>query len=534
MKKITYYILAFVSLLTTSCVKDLDQFPHIESTPNTVYTSVDGYRSVLAKIYASYVIAGQEKGGENKDISSNNGYDYLRAYFNLQECGTDEVASTWLSGEKVADLSYLSWDANDSWVSDMYYRIFYTVALSNEFLKYSTDGKIGKFNETDRAAIIQFRNEVRFLRALAYSHAIDLFGTIPFVTENDPIVGFTPPAHTSTQVFDFIESELKTIVNALPENGQNEYGRVSKGAVWALLARIYLNAEVYTGKARYTDCITSCKEVLKEGYTLEPEYAKLFNADNHKRTNEIIFAFNVDATHTVSWGATTQIVCGAVSNSATESQKKEGYDPASYGCTSGWSMFRSRGELPALFGDVAKGVADKRAMFFTFEQAQYLDALDNQTQGYFVEKWTNLTDAGAAASNTASDGVSTDFPMFRLADVYLMLAESVLRNGTGASRSEALSYINDLRDRAYGNTSGRITDAELNLKFILDERGRELYWECVRRTDLIRFKMFTTADYVWQWKGGVKDGKNVDSKYNHYPIPTADLAANPNLKNENY
>jgi len=133
--------------------------------------------------------------------------------------------------------------------------------------------------------------------------------------------------------------------------------------------------------------------------------------------------------------------------------------------------------------------------------------------------------------------VNTDFPVFRLADVYLMLAESVIRGGTGSSMSTALGYVNQLRSRAFGadyDTAGKLQASDLTQKFILDERARELYWEATRRTDLIRYNLFTTADYIWQWKGGIKSGTSVDSKYNIYPIPTSDLMANPNLKNENY
>lgn len=523
MKRILYTLLLAGTFVFSSCTDELNQIPHIETTSANVYDEPANYKQVLAKLYASFVINGQEKGGGNADLSSNNGQDYMRCYFNLQECGTDELASTWLEGDKVGDLTYLSWDANDTWVSDMYYHIYYTIALCNEFLRNAGDDQISKFAESDQADIRTYRAEARFLRALAYYHALDLFRNIPFVTENDPVGSFIPPRYTGTQVFSYIESELTAIEEALPSRSEAEYGRVSQAAAYTLLAKLYLNAKVYTGTERYTDCITYCKKVIAQGYTLEPEYAKLFNADNHKRTNEIILPLTVDAEHTVSWGATTYIICGEVSNTS-DYQK-----PEAYGVTQGWGMFRIRGEVPALFE-----TADGRAMFFTEGQSQYLDVIDDQSNGYFVEKWTNLTDVGEAASNTVDGGVDTDFPLFRLADVYLMLAESVVRGGQGSDRATALGYVNLLRQRAFGNDSGNIQDGEMTPDFILDERARELYWECTRRTDLIRYDKFTTANYLWQWKGGVKAGAAVNSKYNVYPIPTTDLTANPNLYNENY
>ena len=163
-----------------------------------------------------------------------------------------------------------------------------------------------------------------------------------------------------------------------------------------------------------------------------------------------------------------------------------------------------------------------------------MNNITDQSQGYFMTKWTNLTDDGQTASNTADGGVDTDYPMFRLADVYLMYAEAVLRGGNDGSRAQALTYVNDLRERAYGNTDGDLKESQLSLDFIINERARELYIEGVRRTDLIRFGEFTTSKYLWQWKGGTQDGMAVDNKYNIYPIPSTELTANPNLYNENY
>lgn len=524
MKKIFYTVLLFAStLFTTSCLDDLNQYPHTETTSADVYTSAANYKAVLGKLYVSFVIAGQEKGGGDKDLDSNFGYDYMRCYFNMQECGTDELVYTWLGGEKMSGLTYLSWDANDAWVSDTYYRIYYTIALCNEFLRNATDGQIEKFSEGEQAEIRHYRAEARFLRALAYYHALDLYRNIPLVTENDPVGGYLPPRYTATQMFEYLETELKDVDADLLDRAECEYGRACKQAAYALLARLYLNAEVYTGTAHWTDCITYCNEILKAGYTLEGDYAKLFNADNHNRTNEIIYAFPVDATHTVSWGATTYIICGGVNNTSDTQV------PADYGVSSGWGNFRLRGELPDLFSD-----GDGRGMFYTEGQTKTIDVVENQSNGYLPEKWTNLTDAGEAASNSNDGGVNTDFPVFRLADVYLMLAEAVVRGGEGSSRSTALGYVNDLRRRAFGNDSGSITDGQLTADFILDERARELYLECVRRTDLIRYGKFTTSSYLWQWKGGVMNGQAVDNKYNIYPIPSTELTANPNLYNENY
>lgn len=537
MKKsyIIYLVLLCVGAMTAGCTDDLDQMPVADTTAGDVYSQAANYRQVLAKIYASYVLAGQGQGGDNGDLTTINGQDFSRGYFNLQEAATDEVANTWLSGNNLTDLTYMSWSAKDAWVSDSYYWLYFNIALCNEFLRNCTDGAIGGFTAAEQAEIRGYRSEARFMRAMSYWMVLDLFRQGPKVDENTPVTGYVPEAYDGTQLFDFIESELRELTGddaatALPDT--NDYGRACKSTAWALLARLYLNHAVYRGAVDtryYTECITACHKVIANpAYYLEPDYAKLFNADNHKRTHEILFALVCDATTSVTWGGGTYLVCGSCGNSSTQ-------DPAKYGLSNGWGMFRARGELPAKFGDLGT-TADSRAMFYTDEQAQYFTgAIDNQAEGYFYEKFTNLTDDGAVASNSAATGCSTDYPLLRLADVYLMAAEALLRGGAGISRAEALELVNQVRDRAYrGDTAGRISDTELTLDFILDERARELYLESIRRTDLVRYGRFTTDEYIWQWKGGVLDGRAVADKYDYYPIPDTDLTANPNLSNPQY
>lgn len=527
--KIIRYIFSLTvlisALFTSSCTGDLDQHPHVEVTNKDVYTSVENYKMVLAKLYASYVIPGQEKGGGNKDFQTNKGYDYIRSYINLQELPTDEVAYTW-SGV-IFDLCEHKWTDTDIFASDMYYQIYFTISICNEFLRNATDNAISSFSEADQTEIRTFRSEARFLRALAYWHALDLFGNIPFVTENDPVGGFLPPQYSQKQIFEFLVSELTDLESALPEASQSQYARASKAAANSLLARLYLNSEVYSDKGYYTECITACNKVIASGFQLENDYYKLFNADNHLRTNEIIFLFAVDATNTMSWGATSYLVCASVSSSNAAQV------PADYGVESGWTSFRAKGALTSKFES-----NDKRNMFFTTDQSQYVTKLNDAFTGYLFEKWTNVTDAGTIPSNSAAEGVCTDFPVFRLADVYLMYAEAALRGGTdsqGDAKTKALEYVNKVRQRAYGNTSGNITASELTLDFILDERARELHLECIRRTDLIRFDKFTSSSYVWEFKGGEAAGKGLDSKYKLFAIPDTELSANSNMEqNDGY
>jgi len=114
-----------------------------------------------------------------------------------------------------------------------------------------------------------------------------------------------------------------------------------------------------------------------------------------------------------------------------------------------------------------------------------------------------------------------------------MYAEAVLRGGTGGDLTTALGYVNAIRTRSgdvtAGNAPGAIAGGQLTLDFILDERARELYWEGHRRPDLIRFDKYTGSDYLWPWKGGVKDGTSIEEKRAIFPIPASDMGSNPNL-----
>ena len=170
---------------------------------------------------------------------------------------------------------------------------------------------------------------------------------------------------------------------------------------------------------------------------------------------------------------------------------------------------------------------DSRNMFYTDDQTLEIDDPFNFGDGYAVAKWKNVDVNGNPGSDASGNFVDIDFPMFRLADVYLMYAEAFLRGG-GGDAGTAVGLINDLRERAYGNSGGNISSGDLTLDFVLAERSRELFWEGHRRTDLIRFGQFSDQG-VWPWKGGVKEGKTTESFRDIYPIPSSDMIANPTL-----
>ena len=512
-KNIKSLAVVFLALMFTSCVKDLDVTPKDPNivTSLTVYNTPAAYKEGLAKLYATFSVSGQQGPSGQADIAGiDEGFgNYLRQYWNVQELPTDEAVMAW-NDASIKDFHWQTWAPNDVFVSAIYSRIMYTVALCNEYIR-ATAGN------TD-ADIKKFHAEARFIRALAYSHAIDLFGNPPFVTEADAPGAFFPKQTTRAELFTYIETELKAIENELGAS-RFEYARADQGAAWTLLAQLYLNAKVYIGQDKNTECITYCNKVIAAGYTLTTKYANNFTADNNLST-EMIFPITCDGQHTQSYGGMTYLIHAEIGGSMS---------PAAFGVGGGWGGIRTTKALVNKFADNT-GATDKRAMFWSAGQKLEIADIGQFTDGWAITKFSNLTSTGAAAPHAHPDFVDTDYPVFRLADVYLMYAEAVLRNGTGGSATTALGYVNALRQRAYGNTSGNITSGEMTLDFILDERARELYWEGHRRTDLIRYGKFTSASYLWPWKGKVAEGAATQSYRDLYPIPSNDLGANPTLK----
>lgn len=536
---ISYFLMLVATVLFSSCINDLDVEPIDPNvaTSNNVFKDEAAYKEALAKIYASYAVSGQKgSGGGDPDIAGidENFGNYLRQYWGLQELSTDEAIIAW-DDATIKNFHWQTWAPNDVFIAALYSRIFYSVSVANEFIRNADAaieaGASGQFL-TDLNA---YKAEARFLRAFSYWHAIDMFGNVPFVTEENLPGAFFPERITRSDLFEYIETELIDMESSLIAAGANEYARADQGAAWMLLAKLYMNAEVYTGTERYTDAITYINRVIAGGYGIDPDYEHIFTADNHL-SNEIIFPLAFDGTNTQQFGGMTFIL-----------HASNGGGMPLNGIDGGWGGIRGIQDLASKFEATASDfssadpefstIPDARGMFYYDPSSWEWDITNvgTFTEGVGVTKFKNISSDGGAAPNAHPTFVSTDFPVFRLGDAYLMYAEAVLRGGTGGDAGTALGYVNDLRERAYGDASGNITSGELTLDFILDERGRELYWEGHRRTDLIRFGQFSDGTYVWEWKGNVQAGAAVDGFRDLYPIPTNDLNANPNLvQNDGY
>lgn len=521
---------ALIGFNTTSCLNDLNQSVQDEQTN----TQLD-MTQYLAKVYSSLVLTGQQGGAGNPDMSQfdEGNSSFYRRIFEAEELCSDETIWTWQGDASIPELTNIAWNSSVGYNELTYYRIMYNVTLCNYYLDNTEEGKETRQN----------RAEVRFIRALMNYYFIDLFGKAPFKEHyNDEL----PVEKSRTEMFDYVVSELKAITTKSEDKDEladycgddANYGRADKYAAYMLLARLYLNAEVYTGTAHwqeakeYADLIISnnhgydlCRDALN-GYTA---YEQLFMGDNGENTNarkEIIFAIRCDGATSRSYGGSVYTIASCT-GSGTPDQGLS---------SSQWTCNRARQALIDKFisnasqlsnksigvSDFRLKAKDNRAMFFSDETRTYeTNEKTTFTSGFGILKWNNTH----AASGTPSDQTfsDTDLPLFRVAEAYLTRAEAQYRIG---NVNEAVADINALRDRA----GAQEFDAEsLTEREICNEWCREFYFEGRRRSDLIRFGLFTSSSYVWDWKGGSYAGQGVADKYNLYPIPANELSANKNM-----
>ena len=625
MKNIFKSFLYILSLsIVVSCHDDLNQSPIDPDsfTEENVFASVNEAKGALAKLYASLALTGQNGPAGSPDIADiDEGFSqFSRMLFNLNEITTDHAVVGW-GDPGLPDLHGMYWSSSNDFTEAMYYRLAQAVSFSNSFIKNASE------LSCDEVSV--FVAEARFLRAYAYYNLLDLYGNVPLTTE---ISTELPTQSNRTELFNFIESELMDIESTLLAS--NEYGRVDNIAAHALLSRLYLNAEAWTGQDRYADCVTYSQNVINSGYTLNMNdangngtaYDELFLADNdvNGAQNEFIFALNFDGMQSQTWGGTTFLVHAAIGGTM---------NPAEFGVNGGWGGLRTTknlvnqfavdldvlntslgaqsdwglvgsatpngwngpdvemyqtgpqefsiyaelgsGELKFRFNedwgnnfgdngndgtlesgganipisagtyfivmDLGAGTytispfsSDKRGMFHSDGQNLEIESIPPFEDGYAVTKWKNVDSNGNQGSDSAGNFVDTDIPLIRLAEIYLNYAEATLRGG-GGDTNTAVSLINQIRERGFGGSSGTISSGDLTLDFILDERSRELYWEGLRRTDLIRYNRFTSSSYLWPFKGNEATGVGVDEYRNLFPLPANVVAINSNLtQNEGY
>lgn len=543
MKKYIYSLAIAMSALTlNSCIGDLDTMPlnETDKTAEQVYVTLGDFEKGLAYIYGSFSLVSQsDPGSADIKVDDAGASELVRQYMVLNEMSVGSLKCVW-GDAYVADLQNNSWTTapNDALVA-VYTRCMMIVTRSNEFLLQSE-------KKIDMEGIKELRAEARFLRSLGYYILLDLFGNPPFALPEN-IGGALPTQIGREGLFNWIESELKAIISgeggeALPNKGSAAYPRADKGAAQAVLARMYLNAEVYTGTARWADAKTAAEAVIAMGYKLCPNYEELFmqdNTENLNARNEFIFAIAYDRDKTQSYGGTTALINASLGEDANNGIAAAlGYPAGTKISRDQWNGYHVPNEYVANFDLVGvdweaksgfgynREKSDRRAFFYNIGGVEAYDKA-NVNSGWRCWKFNSRASDGTLYStDNYTIFSSADFPMFRLAEMYLIYAEAQARlDGGTTTDSKAMGYIKELRDRA-----GVTTPSSINLDFILKERACELMWEGHRRTDLIRYGYFTAMSYPWPYKGGIPDGKVALPSYRTvYPLLQSDLSENKNL-----
>ncbi len=499
---------------TSSCIGDLDVDPTIDKSTIMTYDRDGNFR----KIYANMALTGQQGPAGREDIADiDEGFsDFFRQVWNLNELPTDESICTW-SDAGIPELNSATWDASHGLITALYYRLYFGITLCNSFLEQTR-------NDGSEDAKYQ-RAEARFMRALYYFYAMDFYGNVPFLTQ---VSSENAPQASRAEIFQFIEKELTECVADMKAPRQNTYGRADQAAAWLLLSRMYLNAKVYTGSERWADAASYAKKVIDSGYSLSQNYQYLFMGDNNSNgaQNEVILPILQDGILTQNYGGALFLCASTYKD-----------DMGKHGTSENWAGNRARknmmdkffptSDAPAVGVEAMVAAArDDRALFYGIDRSLSVKEVSTFTDGYSCAKFTNTYSNGATPHDVKF--VDMDVPFMRLGEAYLTYAEAQARMGNSA---EAKKYIDALKNRAHANTQPSYA-----LNDICDEWSREFYYEGRRRMDLVRFGKFGgNSDYVWEWKGGQREGSNFAAFRNVYGIPTKDLVANSNLKqNDGY
>lgn len=531
------WIAAGASMLFTACIGDLDTLPlnPSDSTSETVYGADEsGYIAGLTKLYFNFV------SNETTDlqVSDAGASELVRAFWTVQEVTSDACKCAWENDAWVRAMNTNTWsDADNDATYAVYVRTLQGIAYTNEYLRQTASDRLSDRGvSSELAAKIQgFRAEARFLRAYFYWMALDVFGDVPFTTENSPFGGGVNPKQASRKdVFDYCISELTALAadNSPMPAARSNYPRADKGAVLGLLARMYLNAEVYTGTPMWQEAKDACEDIFTMGYSLCPEYTDLFrgdNGENPEALNEVLFGISYDAEQTQSYGGTSYLTLAAIA--ATDVSSPQMIN----GVNNGWGGIRVPYEYVEKYFNVRNAdysagtydVNDKRGrMFYIKGRSESMDgALYVFLNGWSCLKFNNIPhnmDQDSYLATAASKAYSDiDFPMIRLGEIYLIYAEACMNLGQA---NTALPKVQDLAARA-----GVTAPTSITQEWLIEERARELMWEGHRRTDLIRYGKFTSSSFLWTYKGGSFSGQGFDDHMKIFAIPASELASNPEL-----
>ena len=520
--------------MLTACVGDLNTIPlnKTDVTSETAYgADEEGYVQGLTKIYFQLV----SNNTQDLQVADGGASEFIRAFWSTQEVTADAAKCAW-GDAWVNDLNNNTWkgDVLNDAVYAVYVRTLQGITYVNEYLRQTSEENLSLRGCTDavKAKVQEYRAEARFLRAYYYWAAMDTFGQVPFSTENTQFGGgYNPPQQPREYIFNYIVEELNDLASdasAMPA-AQSNYPRADKGSVLGLLARVYLNAEVYTGTAMWAEAKATCEKIYALGYKLAPTHAELFRGDNGENPDakgEFLFAASYDAENTQSYGGTTYLTLSTLS----------GDDGAVNitGINGGWAGNRVPYEYVAKFFTDVKNAnyedgtytnTDKRADYFYIKgRTESMEGnLNTFLNGWSCIKFNNVphdVDAVEYAATAATKNFSDiDWPLIRLGEINLIYAEACMHAGGDASAQVA----------ALAERAGVAAPATIDAEFLFEERARELMWEAHRRTDLIRYGKWING-YNWTYKGGNFGGQDLPEHFSVFPVPSTELATNLDLQ----
>ncbi len=544
--------------LFTACVKDLEVDninPQEESDFNVDY--------IFNKIYGNLVLTGQTgpNGDSDLDDIDEGTSNMTRLIWNMNTLTTDE-GHCWWNDPGMPELNRNTWTNSNVMIKALYYRLMFGVTMCNFYLENANG---------DDAATKQKRAEARFMRAFHYFYLMDLYANPPFLTK---LSSEKAPQIQRADLFAFLESELRDIIGegssgeVLADPRSVDYGRADKAAGYMLLARMYVNAEVYTGTPRWADAKRYADMAINSRYELCTEnnsisttsgfspYQLLFMGDNDTNgaQNEIILPALHDGEKTQTWGGSLFMIA-APAKATMKDEDLYGCKDANgnaikgYGTTEAWDIgIRARQQFSKFFfgncvapsgvhKDNVVFVGDDRAIFYTSDQKLSIQKEDDKNQGYIYMKFNNLHADGTSGHHAGGQFVDTDYPMIRLAEAYLISAECDARMNGGNCTAEGVSRIKALRQRAHVKTGNKYDNmsadalSSFTLENVFQEWSREFGFEGMRRMVLIRWNRYGgQSDYRWEWMGGSQAGQPFDKRLNIFPIPDSELNANPNIK----
>ena len=518
--------------MLTACVGDLNTVPlnPTDVTSETAYGADEaGYLQGLTKIYFQLV----SNNTQDLQVADGGASEFIRAFWSTQEVTADAAKCAW-GDAWVNDLNNCTWkgDVLNDAVYAVYVRTLQGITYVNEYLRQTSDENLdlrGVPAEV-KAKVQEFRAEARFLRAYFYWAAMDTFGQVPFSTEDTQFGGgYNPPQTPRTEIFNYVVSELEDLASddsKMPA-AQSNYPRADKGSVLGLLARVYLNAEVYTGEAKWAEAKATCEKIYGLGYALAPTHAELFRGDNGENPDarkEMLFAAAYDAENTQSYGGTTYLTLSTLSGDDAA--------VAIIGINGGWAGNRVPDHFVQKYfepvsADFATGnynITDKRAYFYIKGRTQSMEGqLNTFLNGWSCIKFNNVPHDSTAVQYAATAATKNfsdiDWPLIRLGEIHLIYAEACMHAGGNAS-----AQLKALADRA-----GVAAPTTVDDEFLMAERARELMWEGHRRTDLIRYGKWIKG-YNWTYKGGDYAGRDLPAHFNIFPVPSTELATNLELK----